>query len=165
MNSKFRKKFNYNKLNFNEVKQYIEENNDINIKNDFGKSLLMSAIKNKNRDINLVKYLIDNQINVNIKDDNGYNALMITCLLSNENMDIVELLLKNGIYIDEVNKDGYSALMLASIYNKLNIVIEIIKCNPDLNKKSYLTGNNALILAKQNGNFKIVNELLMSSLY
>ncbi|MCR4555713.1 MAG: ankyrin repeat domain-containing protein [Alphaproteobacteria bacterium] len=78
--------------NMNEVKNLIEENTDINCKDEYGQTPLMwaAAIENKN----IVRYLLNHHADVNHEDGNGDTALTIAKSFGHD--EIVNLLKQAG---------------------------------------------------------------------
>lgn len=87
--------------NFNNVaKKLIENGADIEIKCDFGFTILMSACIDKN--FNAVEISVNNGADLDAQDADGWTALMLS---SSENYyDIVKYLTENGANVDLKNK-------------------------------------------------------------
>jgi hypothetical protein len=92
----------------------IQAGADINAKNDFGWTALMSISSSKGaRSIELAKTLINSPgIDINIQDKDGKTALMHACFWGNH--ELVKILLEAGADKDKVDRYGNTAQVIAA---------------------------------------------------
>ena len=119
-------------FNNERILQLLLDNDDnINIKDNIGYTPLMYAIKNKNYAI--IKLLTKNpNLNINVINNDGECALHIACNYDQES--IVNLLLENK-NIDINIQDVYNkatALMFSVVLNNFNITYKLLN-NPNIN--------------------------------
>lgn len=126
----------------NKLLKYIKI--DINMKNSYGRHILIQLCKNGNIDIiREIFNLSSNPIDINMKDIDGKNALMFAC--ENGYFNIVELILEyelKEIYKESINvnlqdNDEKSALIIASEYGYTNIVELLLKSYIYYKKNKY----------------------------
>ncbi|MCK9544350.1 MAG: ankyrin repeat domain-containing protein [Novosphingobium sp.] len=141
-----------------DVINLIDNGADINTKDTYQYTALMSAVFHGHKIIS--QLLIERNADVNIKDDNNETALMIASI--NGNKEIAELLIISGANINAKNdSNGYTALMMAAINNHKQIVELLINNGADINIEDN-NNDTALFLAANQGNINIV-ELLTST--
>ncbi len=134
----------------------INNVSDINIIDDNGMNpLLYGLSKVTGTSINFWDVLIEKGIDVNIVDNNGNNAL----LLAVNNINTIKSLINNNCNINHKNKEGITPLMLAVINNKFDVVEELVLNKSDLDIVDN-KGRNALSIAIEKGNEKIINVLM-----
>ena len=92
------------------VKELLETDININIKDDDGYTALTHAVYGGY--LKCVKLLIKKGANVNIKDNNGYTALMEAT--THGYIEIVKFLLENDADPNIRDNKGYTALMVAA---------------------------------------------------
>ena len=129
-------------------------NNDVNSRDDDGRTLLMNAAINGYK--NIVKILLDRGTDINTTDNYGWTALMYA---ANGNTEITNLLLKRGAFITAKSMIGETALMFAITKGKTKICKLLLDNKVDINAKDN-SGNTALIIAARFGYHKIVKTLL-----
>ena len=138
------------------VKNYINANYNLNIKNDYGHTPLMYAVLKNS--IEIVKLLLNAGADVNDQDNDGYTAL-IWATHNSDNKEIVKLLLNAGADIDKQNDLGNTALISVSIRSKIKIAKFLLNSGADIDKQNN-NGNTALISAAFKNNKKIIELLL-----
>jgi ankyrin repeat protein len=115
--------------------------------------------------IDIIRRLIQHGADLNVHDINGDTPLIIaSCnnsLTNNENSQVVRELIIHGAIIDD-RGESKTALIIASIYDKPEVVHELIIGGADLNLQDE-NGNTALIWAIAYECVEIVNELILHS--
>ena len=91
---------------------------DINYKNYYGVTALMTASTENN--IDLIKLLIEKGANINDKEVDGWTSLMIASVYGHK--EIVELLIEKGANINDKNNENDTALILATDLGYVEIV-------------------------------------------
>lgn len=104
------------------IKRYIEKE-DINIRNENGQSLLISAIIFNNYEI--FDLLLDNFINVNIKDNFGLTAAHYAVI--NNHLGFLKTLIRSKADLDIVDNDGENVLYKACLYGRENMISLILE--------------------------------------
>ena len=135
----------------------IKHGADINYQGAGGDTLLMIAVRSKNRE--LVKYLAENGADLNIKAERGQRALNDAFLARDDPM--AEYLISKGAYIT-TNVDsstGNSELHNAVNTNNLSFVKKILEGGDAVDLVN-AEGDTALVLAVINNN-KPIAELLI----
>ena len=118
------------------VKELLETDININIKDDDGYTALTHAVYGGY--LKCVKLLIKKGANVNIKDNNGYTALMEAILVARMGwhtgyIEIVKFLLENGADPNIRDNKGYTALMVAADTENPEIVEILLENGADPN--------------------------------
>ncbi|MGX2981911.1 ankyrin repeat domain-containing protein [Helicobacter sp. 23-1045] len=121
------------------VKYLISKGANVNAKDSFGWTALISA--SSNGKLELVKYLISKGADVKAKSNDGYTALMSASF--DGHLEVVKVLVessKSGLFsffskgnINEKDKWGRTALMLASIKGHLEVVKYLVEKGVDIN--------------------------------
>lgn len=94
--------------NVNEVKRLLAlQQFNINIKDNDGNTLLLLALKQRNKD--LAHLLINAGADVTIADNRGQTPLMLSLFF--DDIEIMQSLLKKGAHIDAQNEKGITVLM------------------------------------------------------
>ena len=104
------------------IKRYLEKE-DINIRNEKGQSLLISAILYNNYEI--FDLLLDNFINVNIKDNFGLTAAHYAVI--NNHLGFLKTLIRSKADLDIVDNDGENVLYKACLYGRENMISLILE--------------------------------------
>ena len=141
------------------IKIYLENGGDPNIKTITGWTGLITAVRQSNIPSNfeIVKILLENGADPNIKSNDGWTALMLSARYNNteSNLETVKLLLENGADPNIKNNDGWTALMLSSRNSNTESNFETVKlllengADPNIKKND---GWTALIMAARNSN-------------
>ncbi len=105
-----------------EVKKFIDNGGNVNIRGKGGMTLLMQTALTSRTEI--MKMLIASKADVNAKDDAGWTALMWGVV--NGNVETVKILIEAGEDVKAKNKNGVTALMLAYI-NGFSEAVKILK--------------------------------------
>uniref|UniRef100_A0A6M2DPR1 Putative ipt domain of the transcription factor nfkappab n=1 Tax=Xenopsylla cheopis TaxID=163159 RepID=A0A6M2DPR1_XENCH len=134
----------------------------LNIKNDFGKTILHAAIEKKH--YTYIKPLLAAGIDPNITDDEGNSPLHVAvqenCL--NAVTHLLNTKSKNKVKIDIFNNDGKTAVHLAAAIGNTDIFKKLLEKNADVNSTEILSDNTLLHIAVYNDNSDIVQLLLDS---
>lgn len=85
------------------VKNIIDKIDSINVKNEFGDTVLFYVKSPK-----VLKFLIEKGIDLDVTDDFGSTYLLHACERSE--IEIIKILLEHDVNINYKNKDGYTAL-------------------------------------------------------
>ena len=141
--------------NIEDVKRLLEQNVDVNAKDNYGQTALMLAEGEGHTEI--VEILIDNGADVNAKDIYGKTALMWAAI--NGHTEIVEILIDNGADVNAKDNDGQTALMLAEGEGHTEAAKLLIDNGADVNAKDD-DGLTALMLAANRGHTEIVEILI-----
>jgi len=133
---------------------------DINIRDRYGNTLLMEAIKKNDSEI--VKLLINNGANVNINDSNGISAFNLAALRNRR--EILNELLKNDcVLVNQLDLNGNTPLISLLKPKRsqylVDIIEKLIKRGADINLKDH-SGNTALTYAIQNKNLEVIKLLV-----
>ncbi|MFC2104468.1 ankyrin repeat domain-containing protein, partial [Bacteroidota bacterium] len=104
------------------VIELIESGADVNKKNDYGKTALMSSIIECqfNNQTEIIKLLLENGAKTNKQNNDGNTALHFAASFGSS--DIVTLLIKHGANINITNKNGEKAIDVANRNNNYPIV-------------------------------------------
>jgi putative CocE/NonD family hydrolase len=107
----------------------IQENIDIDAKNDRGRTPLYIAVDTNN--LEMVELLIDRGADINTKNNRGKTPLYRA--IEEERNDIAELLIKEGANINVKNKSGKTPLYIAANTNNIKMVELLIDRGADIN--------------------------------
>ena len=132
---------------------YLKNDNDINVQDSNGNTLLMKAISIGYYDLS--DYLIDNNADISITNKNGENAL----ILSANYPYIMYLLINNNADINLADNNGKTALHYACTYGNLYSVKLLVKSGADINKKDIL-GKNILMYAVENEHLELIKYII-----
>ena len=141
--------------NYNNVQRLLDDGANIEAKNEYGNTVLISAISNSRFDI--AELLIKRGANVNVAGTHGYTALIHAA--ARNRIDIVKLLMNNGANIDIATNDGYTALILAASNGHIDIAQFLINNGANIDIATN-DGYTALIKAASNGHIDIVQLLI-----
>ena len=139
------------------VQKCIEEqNNDIDSKDNFGRTPLFSACSSGH--FSVVNYLISKGANIKLIDDQGNTPLYYAC--RGGNLRIVELLISKGADIYQTNKSRRSPWEIAAENGHLQIIRTLIeKYNLDKNARGFY-GLTPLLLATVSKRFNVIKYLI-----
>lgn len=138
---------------------------DPNAKLHGGETLLMTASRTGSPKI--VELLLESGAEVNAVERNGQTALMWAAAQGNTRT--VEMLIAHGADPEIKLRSGFNAFFFAARQGKIETVLRLIKMGSDVDSemkpsrktsKSPAAGTTALILAIENGHFKLASELL-----
>lgn len=138
----------------------LAEPDCVHARDEFGDTILMSAIDNG--DAELVDFLLQHNADPNVEVDDGFTCLMSAIeSAANATSKIVELLLAAGADIHGVGINGWTPLHLAASRNALNIARLLIDAGADVNRRTEIDGGNTpLMEAASQGHPEIVRLLL-----
>ena len=116
------------------TRMFLELGADVNIKNIYGHTPLINAVKDI-KDIQLVKLLIDTGADVNIIDETGITALgySVSSKEDNNSIAITDLLLKSGAKVNRESTQATTALMRAAKSNNFNSVKLLLITGANIN--------------------------------
>ena len=108
---------------------------DLNEKNDYGVSPLMSAVS-YNPNIEITNYLIENGADIADYDNNGNNVLMYSVI--NPNLEIFKRFVELGADVHIKTKDEQENILFIALKNGANLekVEYILSLGIDINEKS-----------------------------
>ncbi len=111
------------------TKMFLQLGADVNTKNIYGHTPLMSAVKDI-KNIELVKLLINAGADINAIDETGMTALGYSVYHHEDNnsIEITKLLLSSGAKVNRDNKQATTALMHAvksGNYNSAKLLIDV----------------------------------------
>lgn len=109
-----------------QVKSYIENGGDVNIKDENGRTLLIWA--SLLRDTNFARLLLDANADVNLTQ-NGFSALMAATTAGN--LESIKLLINAHSEVNAKNIQGYTALIMAATNGISDIVSQLLAANAD----------------------------------
>ncbi|SEH99775.1 ankyrin repeats (3 copies) [Akkermansia glycaniphila] len=145
------------KYNYSLCKLLLAHGADVNIKDEDGKTVLMSTVNTWDPNIDLVKLFLEYKADVNITDNEGKTALMLA--IECRNIDIIKSLLDRGVDVNIKDKAGYTALMFAVVKENIDLAKLLLEHGADVNSK-YKDGNTALMEAVGKGNIDLTKLLL-----
>lgn len=129
---------------------------DVNLKNKFGNSLLITSILNNDREISEI--LLSLNSDIDLLNNNGENSLIAS--VKSKNNDIFKSIFLNSSNFEVKNVYGHNVLHTAILYNKEFIVKKLLKENKiDVNSITD-NGSSSLILAYYLENKDLVNLLI-----
>lgn len=99
---------------------------NINCRNDYGKTPLIAACANPNSRQGFVRYLIENNANANLSDQDGNTALHCVCLNPDFDKTNFELILEQGVALNQQNNEGQAPLHILAQRNRMNACIELM---------------------------------------
>lgn len=125
---------------------------DVNTTDAQGNTLLMIAVREKNRE--LARFLLDNRANPNKRNRFGDTALLLAALQGDE--ELVRLLLERKT---DPNHAGWNALHYAAFENHIKVAALLLAAGMDVNARAP-NGSTALMLAAKRGHLDIVRLLV-----
>jgi len=145
------------KDNLSAVKLLLEQEIDIDAKNNNEETALYMASSRGNRQI--VKLLLEQGADINVKNDNHhYTALHIAAYF--DKIEILKLLLEQEkINLEARSKKGSSPLLVASYIGNLEVAKILLEKGADINAKND-NGETALHMASHENHQQIVELLL-----
>ena len=148
------------------IKLLIDTCNDINCKDNNGKTIMELAIEN--REVNIVKMLLKKGFNCNIKDNNGIYLLYKAFELRTGDNEILYLLINSKGIDLEILDGGNSILEYAISNNEVNIVEQLLKyrgdCSDVLEHTLQHCNNNKIIITIINKS-KTINSWILRYIF
>lgn len=138
------------------VKTLLAQGADVNAKDKYGFTALMSAVAGEYIDI--VEILLAQGADVNARHKKDGSTALIGAV-SLMHTDVVEILLAQGADVNAKNRGGVTALMYAALKGHPEIVKILLSEGADVNMKNN-EGTTALMTAAVRGHEKIVEILL-----
>lgn len=139
------------------IEELIDSGADINFKNNFGDTALITALRCVNNKLEIIQELIAAGADANISNNEGSTALILSVPF--EKKEIITGLIRAGANVNAKNHNGDSALISAVTFDRITILKELIKARADINIVDS-KGHTALISAAKYGKVKIVQELI-----
>eukprot|EP01041_Mallomonas_annulata_P008882 gene8882-18393_t len=102
---------------------------DVNIQDYNGRTALIKAIQNNNKDI--VQLLLQREVSLDIRDQDGYSALAWS--IQQKDYHMTNLLLQAGAYVDILDKGRWSPLIRAAFTGQSNIVRLLLSYGASIN--------------------------------
>lgn len=151
-------KNNTNDKNLDMIKLLIENNADVNHKDNDGKTVLHSSCVRPDC-LNTVKTLINSKAKLNSQDKFGFTPLMraVENSQSDSNINIIQLLINSGSNVNIKNISNETNLLYISRYynNNYETMKLILNSKPDLSVTDN-GGNTALMLSRQIAPIKLL---------
>ena len=145
----------YSRMNDNLVLDFINNGADVNLKNEFGVSILMKAANYRQKDV--LKKLIEKGTDVNAQDKNGETALIHAVHGGSKN--IVKRLIESNASVNLQDKKGNTALMYALYLRRSwEMINTLVRNSVNINLKNK-EGKTALKIAKETNRPKVVKLL------
>jgi len=138
-------------------KLLIESGADVNAKDDFGVTAIMSCDINKP---SIIELLIKNGADLNTKDLDG-NPIFIKLLIE-KHSNVAKKMILRGADVNAKNKDGATALMYSIYSNNLKLTKFLIKHGADVNLINKKNNFIPLMQAIDIENVEILKVLLKS---
>jgi hypothetical protein len=114
------------------VKKLLDEGEDINAKDDYGRTPLHYA--SINGDLDIIKFLVEKGANVNAKDDYGRTPLHYASIYGI--VDVVKFLVKEGANVNARDEYGSTPLHYAAPKGYLDVVKFLVEKGADINAKN-----------------------------
>ncbi|MFP3033742.1 MAG: ankyrin repeat domain-containing protein [Wolbachia sp.] len=144
---------------FNKVKELVDREVDVNIKDKRGSTPLIYAtayaVFFDNLDI--AKYLVENRADVNAENNIGITPLQVAA--KEGKSDAVKYLVDKGANVNAINKDGDTALILATRKGNLDVVKYLVDNEADIDVKDK-DGCTPIYLAVAQGELNVVKYLV-----
>ncbi|MBQ5475922.1 MAG: ankyrin repeat domain-containing protein, partial [Lachnospiraceae bacterium] len=139
------------------AKLLIDHGADVNVADEHGKTALIVAAENSNKE--MIELLIKHSANVNAADESGYTALMFAAK-HNIGKEIAKFLVERGADVNAKTKRGLTALILASDDRyKLDLVEFLLTHGADVNA-AMDDGRTALMIAASRSNKEMLELLI-----
>lgn len=157
--------------NKQKVADYLDKGQDIDGTDCLGKTGLIIAIQNNNRE--MVEYLVDKNADINARAKR-VDQLPLSAAVMMGNLEMVDYLLSRGAVVDAMltrsNKTGFTALMFAANKGRLDILKTLLSNGADPSLKMRYEkkdgqlhfGQSALDLAAKKNHKHIVRELILA---
>lgn len=126
--------------NTNQINKFLENDLNINIRDEKGRNALFWAIHNKN--FPLIRKLISLNINTNVRD----NLSAINYAVYKNDVKLIKCLTSCGVDINEFDNVDSTPLIYAVLYNKIQSIDFLVKNGACIIHEDML-GNSALSLA------------------
>jgi ankyrin repeat protein len=117
------------KSDYLQVKNLLQNGEDVNSANDAGESVLMYAIRS-HCDLNLIMLLIESGADIFALDDEGVSVFDMAVTYSN--IAMVRYILDKGIDVNKTQrKSGFTPLMCAACYGRNEVVKILLESGAD----------------------------------
>lgn len=163
-------------LEIKKINKLIENNEDVNALDDYGKSQIIKLLEKLGADvidgeykctplcyvcsigdIELAKILIEKGADVNIRDNYGETPLILSLLL--KQTEAAKLLIEEGADVNKFDQYGNCPLSLAIEYNQTELEKLLIEKGADIDTCDDF-GTTALVCAIRNGNVELAKQLI-----
>ena len=139
------------------IMKTIQEGKDLNVKDMFNSSALISTVLSNNKKRTLGR-LLECKVDINDVDSKGWSALMWASYRGYN--DIVKTLIDAGADLELKDHIGDSALKLAIIRDKIETVQILIEAGSNLNVQNIKSKHTPLLTAVRFGFLEIVDLLV-----
>lgn len=134
------------------LKLLLDDDVDIEIRNTWGETALLVAVKNINREA--VQFLIDQQADTYAMDDSKQNAAYLA--VQHENVEMLKLLINKGFEVDALNEERITPLLYAAIMGYSQCILPLLEAGANFDVK--LNANKTVLEhAKEGGRQEIVD--------
>ena len=134
----------------------IKKDINLEIKNNEGKTGIMIAAQYGNNEI--LEQLLEKNANIYHTDKiNKNTAIMLAC--RNGHLSCVRHLYQNGANLNDIGENGYNCLLL-SVESGNQKLVKYVAEKVDVNFKTELSGDTALIIATRKNRIDIIKQLL-----
>jgi ankyrin repeat protein len=141
-----------------EIKEVLNENIDINIKNEDGVTPLMKAVK-YNNSLEVVNFLLDEGADANITNSRGKTPLMYAAEYNN-NPEIIKVLLKNGADVKVKGVNEAPLALFAAENENLEVVKTLVGEGMETNVNDYHYNTALMLAAERNANPEVISYLI-----
>lgn len=141
--------------NLNQVKQELKKGEDINIKDDYGKTPLHTASEKGKMEI--VKYLVEHKAKIDARDK--WDCTPLYYAAKEGHLEIVKYLINSGADAFAEVARKRNILYDAALFDRLEVVKYLIDKGLDVNKKDR-NGHQAIDGTTIRGHFRIVKYLV-----
>ena len=139
------------------VRTLLVQGVDVNAKDNYGGTALMSAAFNGKTDV--VRLLLEHGADIHAKANNGDTALLSAAKFEGRE-DVVRVLLDGGADVSAKDQEGFTALLMAAYAGKTDVVRLILDHGAQINAECDNNGYTALMWAALQGKTDTVKVLL-----
>ncbi len=141
--------------NIGNVRQLIQANADLNLKDAYGLTALRCASVQDHQE--MVNLLLDSGANINLQDNAGCTPIFIA--IRNNINEVAALLIRRSANLDLRNKEGQTPLIWTAFMCQIDLAKLLIANSANLNIQDS-EGKTALIWASERGYIEIIKLLL-----
>lgn len=149
------------------VKILLDNNANIELKDNSGNTALIQAIANNHLDI--ANNLATHGAKFDVKNESGLSAIHFACLVDNNNddekraeqMKLIDEIISSGISVNSLSNKGLSPLIFAAVNGNLEVVKYLTDLGADIHQRSE-AGATAIGQAANKGHIDVVDFLLVN---